>query len=44
MSDITKEYLTLFQAITQAINTLDQVRQELLDAQILAEALYIDKE
>ncbi|WP_409967072.1 hypothetical protein RFF05_10630 [Bengtsoniella intestinalis] len=44
MSDISNEYLLLFQAITQAADALEQVRQQLLVAQVLGEELYIEKE
>lgn len=44
MSDISNEYVILFQAITQATDALEQVRQQLLAAQALGEELYIEKE
>lgn len=44
MSDITQEYLVLFNAVTVAEQTLEQLRQRLMEAQQLAEELYIDRE
>lgn len=44
MSDITQEYLVLFNAVTEAEQTLEQLRQRLMEAQQLAEELYIDRE
>lgn len=44
MSDITQEYLVLFNAVTEAEQTLAQLRQRLMEAQQLAEELYIDRE
>lgn len=44
MNDISQEYLTLFQAISQAADDLETVRQQLLNAQALGEALYIEKD
>lgn len=44
MSDITQEYLVLFRAVTEAEQTLEQLRQRLMEAQQLAEELYIDRE
>ena len=44
MSDITQEYLVLFNAVTESEQTLEQLRQRLMEAQQLAEELYIDRE
>ena len=44
MSDITQEYLVLFNAVTEAEQTLEQLRQRLMEAQQLAEELYIDRD
>ena len=41
MSEITKEYLVLFRAMTQAEQALEELRQKLMDAQRLAEEIYI---
>lgn len=39
-----KEYMTLFNAITDAINQLERVRRSLQAAQIRAEEIFIIKE
>ena len=39
-----KEYMTLFNAITDAINQLERVRRALQAAQIRAEEIFIIKE
>lgn len=41
MDEITREYLTLFNAVTDAARTLEDLRQRLLLAQQKAEALYV---
>ena len=44
MNDITKEYLLLFNAITDAGEALQQLQMQLMVAQQHAEALFIEKE
>ncbi len=44
MSDISREYLVLFSAITQAEQTLESLRARLVAAQQLAEELYLRRE
>ena len=41
---MNKEYCVLFNAITDAINALDRVRELLMSAQQEAEELYIEGE
>lgn len=41
MEPISKEYLLLFNAITDAQESLDRIRAELLSAQQRAEELYL---
>ena len=41
MEPISKEYLLLFNTITDTLEALAQLRQRLLEAQQQAEALYI---
>lgn len=43
METISKEYLTLFRAITEAEEALRQVREKLIAAQQLAEEFYINE-
>lgn len=43
MTAIPKEYLLLFNTITDAENTLAQLRQKLLEAQQQAEELFLDE-
>jgi len=43
MESITKEYLVLFNSITDAEDALEALRQKLIVAQQLAEELYIGK-
>lgn len=42
MSAISKEYLLLFNAITNAEETLCQLRESLMDAQRQAEELFLE--
>ena len=42
MKEITKEYLTLFGAITDAMETLERLRRELEAAQQRAEELFLE--
>lgn len=42
MKPISKEYLTLFNAITRAEESLNQLRAELIAAQQQAEELFLD--
>lgn len=42
MNEITKEYLTLFGAITDAMETLERLRMELAAAQQRAEELFLE--
>lgn len=44
MEPISKEYLLLFNAITDAQESLDRIRAELLCAQQRAEELYLAQE
>ena len=41
MDPISKEYLLLFNAVTGALEDLERLRRQLLEAQQQAEALYI---
>ena len=41
---MTKEYLLLFRAVTDAIAALDRLREQLMAAQCAAEELYITRE
>ena len=41
MEPISKEYLLLFNTVTDALESLDLLRRHLLEAQQQAEALYI---
>lgn len=41
--EITKEYLILFNAITDTEKALESLRQKLIDVQQLAEETYINK-
>ena len=43
MNPISKEYLLLFNAITNAEETLRQLREGLLDVQRQAEELYLEE-
>ena len=43
MAAIPKEYLLLFNALTDAEHTLSQLRETLLEAQRQAEELYVEK-
>nr|WP_325298138.1 hypothetical protein [uncultured Dysosmobacter sp.] len=43
MKPIPKEYLVLFNAITQAEETLSQLRADLIAAQQRAEELFLDE-
>lgn len=42
-NDISQEYIILFRAITQAIASLDEMREQLVKAQLVGEQLYIEK-
>jgi len=42
MSAISKEYLLLFNAVTDAEQTLDRLRETLLEAQRQAEELFLE--
>ena len=44
MQTISKEYSLLFNALTDAEETLAQLRQMLMDAQRRAEELYLEQE
>lgn len=44
MQTITKEYLLLFNAITTATQALQQLQQQLITAQQLAEDIYLQEE
>ena len=44
MEPITKEYLLLFNTITNMEQTLETLRRELIDVQRQAEELYLDRE
>lgn len=44
MQTITREYLLLFNAITDAEETLCQLRSKLMEAQQQAEELFLDGE
>lgn len=44
MSAISKEYLLLFNAVTDAERTLAQLRESLLEAQRQAEELFLEDE
>ena len=43
MKTITKEYLLLFNTITDLEETLEHLRQELLDVQRQAEELFLEE-
>ena len=43
MNAITKEYLLLFNAVTDAEKTLAQLRESLLEVQRQAEELYLEE-
>lgn len=40
--EITKEYLLLFNAITDTVQVLDSLRLKLIDVQRIAEEMYIN--
>lgn len=40
--EITKEYLLLFNAITDTVKVLDSLRLKLIDVQRIAEEMYIN--
>lgn len=44
MENLTKEYLHLFNAITDTIEDLEELKQKLMQSQAAAEALYIEDE
>lgn len=44
MCEITEEYLLLFNAVTDAENTLLRLREDLIAAQQRAEELYIGRD
>ena len=43
MEPITKEYLLLFNTITNMEQTLETLRRELIDVQLQAEELYLER-
>lgn len=43
MTALSKEYLLLFNAVTDAERTLSQLREALLDAQRQAEELFLEE-
>jgi hypothetical protein len=43
MEELSKEYLVLFRAVTEAEETLCALRERLIEAERLAEELYIGK-
>ena len=43
MEHLDPEYLCLFHAITETIEELDRLKEDLLDAQRRAEALYVER-
>ena len=44
MQKVSREYLLLFNAITDAEETLDRLRAELMEAQRRAEELFLEAE
>ena len=44
MNSIQKEYLVLFNAVTDTVNDLLTLRRKLINAQMLAEDLYIQSD
>lgn len=44
MENLSKEYLLLFNAILDAENTLESLKERLMKAQIDAEEIYISKD
>ncbi|MCI8689754.1 MAG: hypothetical protein HFF85_04010 [Oscillibacter sp.] len=42
MNALPKEYLVLFNAVTDAVKALEELRKALIDAQCQAEYLYIN--
>ena len=44
MQKVSRDYLLLFNAITDAEETLDRLRAELMEAQRRAEELYISED
>ena len=44
MSDITKEYVLLFNAITDVEEALQELQMKLIKAQQHAEALFVERE
>jgi len=44
MKEIGKEYLLLFNAVTDTLNTLEELRERLMEAQRQAEELFLGEE
>ena len=44
MSNITQEYLVLFRAVTEAEQALETLRDRMIEAQQLAEEIYISRD
>lgn len=44
MENLSKEYLLLFNAILDAENTLESLKERLIKAQVDAEEIYISKD
>ncbi len=44
MSNITQEYLVLFRAVTEAEQALEALRDRMIEAQQLAEEIYISRD
>lgn len=44
MSNITQEYLVLFRAVTEAEQALEELRNRMIEAQQLAEEIYISRD
>ena len=44
MSNITQEYLGLFRAVTEAEQALETLRDRMIEAQQLAEEIYISRD
>ncbi len=44
MENLSAEYLLLFNAVSETVNKLEEMKQALLNAQMYAEDLYISKD
>ena len=44
MSNITQEYLVLFRSVTEAEQALEELRNRMIEAQQLAEEIYISRD